>query len=213
MNIVFEPEAPRPISEKQHAANRANARKSTGPVTPEGKARVAANLPRHATLARGVLMRCESPARFRAFVDNFHREYNPRTATEITLVNTMASARWRLMRLGNVEASALDLEYAKLVEPAIVPADFNTADRAAIAYRDLARNSRLLDMVGRAESRLQRQFDAALGRLLRVRANRGALGGEPSQSTPEIEYLEDTAELDDIGFENGIEAIEDPPAA
>jgi hypothetical protein len=128
-------------SEKQIAASRLNALKSTGPRTPDGKAESALNATRHMTLARSILLRCESPERFSAFVENFHREYQPRTATELTLMNTIASARWPLMRMSHVEAVNVDSEYVKEIEPPVVPLNFETADRAGFAYRDLVRNS------------------------------------------------------------------------
>jgi hypothetical protein len=43
-------------SERQKAANRANARRSTGPKTPEGKAAVRLNAFRHGLLARDVVL-------------------------------------------------------------------------------------------------------------------------------------------------------------
>ena len=43
-----------PISEKRLAANRANAAHSTGPTTPEGKARAAKNAVRHGLLAKQI---------------------------------------------------------------------------------------------------------------------------------------------------------------
>jgi hypothetical protein len=139
-------------------------------------------------LAKSTLLRCEDEPRFRRFVENFYHEFHPRTATEIALVNTMATARWRLMRMSGVEIANVDLEYAKQIEPAIVPADFHTGDRAGLAYRDCVRNSRVLDLVGRSESRLYRQFDTALTRLLKIRATRGAVQDEPPQFTPEIDW-------------------------
>jgi hypothetical protein len=139
-------------------------------------------------LARSVVLRCENQDRFREFVENFYREYRPRTATEITLVNTMAAARWRLMRLSHVESANIDMEYVRQIEPAVAPVDFGTADRAGLAYRDSIRNSRVIDTVGRAESRLQRQFDGAFGRLLKLRALRGAVQDEGSQDSEEIEH-------------------------
>jgi hypothetical protein len=66
---MIPPDLPRPLSEKQLAANRANALKSTGPRTEAGKARSSRNAVRHAMLARSVLLRCESAERFRVFVD------------------------------------------------------------------------------------------------------------------------------------------------
>jgi hypothetical protein len=188
---VFEGEFEEIISEKQLAANRANALKSTGPRTEAGKVRSSRNALRHTALARSVLLRCESADRFRAFVDNFHHEFRPRTATEITLVNTMATARWRLMRLSHVESANIDLEYVRQIDPAVVPEDYGVSDKAALAYRDVARNSRVLDLVARSEARLQRQFDSALNSLVKLRKARGAIQDEAAHEGEEI-FLPDT---------------------
>jgi hypothetical protein len=40
------------------------------------------------------------------------------------------------------EAVNVDVEYVRQIEPAVVPEDFSPADKAGLAYRDLARNSR-----------------------------------------------------------------------
>ena len=156
-------------------------------------------------LAKSVLLRCEDPDRFYRFADNFYDEYEPASATEIALVNTMATARWRLMRMSGIEAAAIDLEYVRQVEPAIVPADYGAGERASQAYSDSIRHSRLLDLVSRFESRLHRQFDSALGRLLKLRAARGVNKAELTQSTPEIEDAIEDAIEDLIGV-----AIEEP---
>jgi hypothetical protein len=55
---------PVPISERRLAANRANARKSTGPRTPEGKRRVAQNACRHRLYAQQHTL----PPRYQAFL-------------------------------------------------------------------------------------------------------------------------------------------------
>ena len=46
----------RPVSKASLAANRRNARKSTGPKTPEGKARARQNALKHGLLAREVVV-------------------------------------------------------------------------------------------------------------------------------------------------------------
>ncbi|MHC4795738.1 MAG: hypothetical protein ACYTF1_03755, partial [Planctomycetota bacterium] len=49
------------ISEKQLQANRQNAKKSTGPKTPEGKARSSQNALKHGLLARQILINDDDP--------------------------------------------------------------------------------------------------------------------------------------------------------
>jgi hypothetical protein len=105
-------------------------------------------------------------------------------------VNSIASARWRLMRMSHVEAVNIDSEFVKQIEPPVVPLDFDTADRAGLAYRDLVRNSRVLDVTGRAEGRLVRQFHAALTQLTKLWAARGAVQDEGPQDFAEIDMPE-----------------------
>jgi len=185
----FEEEFKRPISEQQLAANRANALKSTGPRTEAGKARSALNAS-HRVLAQSIVLRCEDQDRFRAFVRKFHREFRPLTVTETSLVNTMASARWRLMRISHIESATVDLEYIVQIDPEVAPLDYGAADKAALAYRSTVRNSRVLDFVHRSEMRLQRQFDNALTNLLRLRARRGAMQPEGLYRGDEVELSE-----------------------
>jgi hypothetical protein len=58
-------------TQKQIAANRAHAQKSTGPKTPEGKAIVARNATKHSLLARTITLDSESQERF----DLLHQSY------------------------------------------------------------------------------------------------------------------------------------------
>jgi hypothetical protein len=51
-------------SERQKAANQANARRSTGPQTPEGKAVIRLNALRHGLLARDVVLPVEDADAF-----------------------------------------------------------------------------------------------------------------------------------------------------
>jgi len=113
--------------------------------------------------------------KFNAFIEDFYEEYQPQTATERVLVNTMAVSQWKLTRMSYFERVNIDAEYVKQQEPAVVPADFGMADRAGLAYREVAKNSRVLDLVARKEGLLQRQFDNAMKSLQKIRATRDAL--------------------------------------
>ena len=85
------------------AANRANAQHSTGPRTPEGKARSSLNalkhglFSRHFDLAAGPLK--EDRAEFDAFAAELAAEYQPEGTEETVLVDRMAALWWRLQRL------------------------------------------------------------------------------------------------------------------
>ena len=157
-------------TEKQIAANRANALKSTGPRTPEGKAISSRNALRHGLLAKTVLLRAECEDGFNVFVAAFYAEYQPSTATEFALVDAMATARWRIMRMNKIEAVQIDREFDQQHDPAFE--DLDNATRTGIAYREAAANSGVLHLIDHVEANLQRQFDSAFDRLMTLQTRR-----------------------------------------
>ena len=92
-----------PLSEKRLRANRANAAKSTGPVTAEGKARVAGNAMRHGLLAKQILIGNESPENFKILCDIFVQRFEPVDDFEFNLVEELAASYWRLRRAWALE--------------------------------------------------------------------------------------------------------------
>ena len=74
---------------------RANAARSTGPVTPEGKAHSSRNALRHGFLAKQILVGAESPAGFKAVSDLFIARWAPLDDVELGMVET-AATYWRL---------------------------------------------------------------------------------------------------------------------
>ena len=79
------PQPSRPISQARLEANRANAQKSTGPRTPEGKARSSRNAITHGLLARYVIPAndpVEDPAEFELLIDALVDQFRPRDCFE-----------------------------------------------------------------------------------------------------------------------------------
>src|SRR5215475_6565238 len=83
---------------KQIEANRRNAIKSTGPITPEGKERARCNAVRHGLTAETVITVLESSADYQAFEAAVISDYNAETAVDRELVFRLASVLWRLHR-------------------------------------------------------------------------------------------------------------------
>jgi hypothetical protein len=102
-------------STRQLEANRANARRSTGPKTASGKARVAHNAITHGLLARDTLLPDEDPLELQALADTLRAEHNPQGAQEHLLVDMMIRAAWRLGRLGRVEAGMYARKHAGIL--------------------------------------------------------------------------------------------------
>ena len=86
------------------AANRANAQKSTGPRSVEGKSASRFNALKHGIDAASIVIPGEDPADYDALVAEYQREYRPRSASETFQVETMIRADWQKRRLENVEA-------------------------------------------------------------------------------------------------------------
>jgi hypothetical protein len=91
-------------SPRQLASNRTNARRSTGPRTTSGKARVAQNPVTHGLLARDTLLPDEDPRELERLADTLRAEHSPEGAQEHLLVDMMIRAAWRLGRLSRLEA-------------------------------------------------------------------------------------------------------------
>jgi hypothetical protein len=82
----------------QIAANKANAQKSTGPKTPEGKAKSCTNRLSWGFASNTIVIPGEDPAELRALLEDFIGEHQPATVTEQVLVEKMAQNQWLTLR-------------------------------------------------------------------------------------------------------------------
>jgi hypothetical protein len=97
-------------TERQKQASRANGSKSRGPATPEGKLTSSRNAEKHGLLSGTVVLEGESTDRFLELVTALHEEFQPQTPFEESLVENMAAARWRQMRIWGMEKAGMDHE-------------------------------------------------------------------------------------------------------
>ena len=87
------------------AANRANAQRSTGPRTLEGKARSSMNGVKHGLLSHQPLLADEDPAEYHELHDRLVESLSPDSAIEELLVDELLGVLWRLRRLRRVEVA------------------------------------------------------------------------------------------------------------
>jgi hypothetical protein len=92
-------------SERQRAANRANALHSTGPKTLDGKTAVRFNAVRHGLLARDVVLPEEDAGAFEDLWNQVRANLSPVGPIEEFLVDRVINAMWRLRRLGSAETA------------------------------------------------------------------------------------------------------------
>src|ERR1700677_3258878 len=104
-------------SQRRIESNRANGKKSKGPVTPKGKQKSSRNGIRHGLLAATVVLEGENLLLFRRLLRDFTKHFQPRDTIEAALVETMAAARWRQIRIMAMEKSSLEYQIKRQDEP------------------------------------------------------------------------------------------------
>ncbi len=95
-------------TKKQIAANRKNAKKSTGPRTGEGKERSSQNAVKHGMTSRRAVLADEDPKEYMEFRISVHEELGPMGSMETTLANRITALYWRLARVPAIEAEMID---------------------------------------------------------------------------------------------------------
>ncbi len=101
---------------RQIEANRANSRKSTGPITEEGKQRSRCNAVRHGLTAETVIGALEDAEDYQVFEAAIVADYDAQSAVERELVLRLASLLWRLRRATTMETGLFEMQAEQLRE-------------------------------------------------------------------------------------------------
>src|SRR6266566_4621153 len=102
---------------RQIEANRRNARKSTGPVTQEGKQHSRCNAVRHGLTAETVIGVLEDTEDYKAFEAAVAAGFDAETAVERELVLRLASLLWRLRRATAIDTGLLETSSERNAAP------------------------------------------------------------------------------------------------
>ena len=155
-------------SERQRAANRANARHSTGPKTPEGKAVVSRNALRHGLRARDVVLPEEDVDAFEDLLNRVRAGLSPVGPIEELLADRVVSTMWRLGRSARAETALFDwrvrqLEVSRLEDE--VGSHQSTLVELSFLTRitDKAAHAEALEALARAKDKRNRD-EVLLGR-------------------------------------------------
>ncbi len=186
-----------PASAHQIAVNRANAARSTGPNTPEGKASSSQNAIKHGLAAsRFTVVRVEDPAQLQELRANLLHCYRPVNTQEIEALDCMARAQFSMRRAAQLEASLFTTSINDAwadprvrMEPELeqnisVSVDQNRGFYLAEGIRMLAKESNGLSLLLRYQAHAERQYRRALEEFERLKKLRAEMPNEPISDTP-----------------------------
>ena len=173
-------------TEAQIEANRANAQKSTGPRTPEGKATVAQNAVKHGLLARTAVLHGEDWEEHASFSEDLMNELYPDGVMEQELADRIVSLSWRMRRAMLNQNAIFEALYDKYVAehkdeplPEHDPAEgrpFDGAPRLGqMMVADFA-GDRVLERMLAYERRIESSLYRTTAEYRKLRAERKARG-------------------------------------
>ena len=191
-------------SPAQINANRANAQKSTGPRSAEGKSASRFNALKHGMDAASIIIPGEDPAVYDSLVAQYLHEYRPQSASESFHVDTMIRADWQKRRLETVEAD--------LFRTIMTESPDNSLAAVLLAESPA---SKLLLRIQRQIAAFERTWHRANTELLRARAkNAKDLDNSPGSIDRYLDLLCPPSPLELASFpQSANSSIPDPPVA
>jgi len=160
------------LSDAQLAANRANAQHSTGPTSPEGKAKVCLNAVKTGLTGRTVLLSSEEAAPYQALLIEFEKALQPVGVEERALVQSIVDCRWRLDRIPGLEMALLTLIRNEWIarDP-----KYNNPVTAILTEMEIRRkHDKEFRNLHIQEARLARRREKEMAELLRLQKERKA---------------------------------------
>ncbi len=151
------------------AANRADAKKSTGPKTPEGKAKSSRNSLRHGLSSATFIVHADELDEYLELRSAYMARISPRNQTEIDLVDHMVQGTWGQRRAWALGNELLNIQMLRM-EPEVAREfiDIPPSARLALAADELARTPGLPSFQ-RYDSHFSLEFQRALKTLLNLR--------------------------------------------
>jgi hypothetical protein len=203
------------VSPKQLAANRANAQKSTGPRTPEGRARSARNAVQHGfTGSTFAAVRLEDIHEIGRLKADAVACYRPVNAQEMYAVERIALAQFKIFRGYRLEAGLFTAALDDVLDPNGLPWRPLTAEMVegnfpvtrvqnrnfacATGLRKMVERSRdPLALLLRYQAQAEREYRRALEDFERLKALREQMPNEPIWQE-EIEENHELATLEEL---------------
>ena len=153
-------------------ANRRNAQKSTGPRTPEGKARSSQNALRHglASISHHSFLAADDRTAFERMLAGYIRIYQPAHADEIDLLTDAVFCKWRQQRAWSAEAQLIEMAVA--LNQHDLQKKLPKANVAAQVANGFTHSAEQTQPLRRYEAQLHRQYLRNLKELRDLQASR-----------------------------------------
>ncbi len=208
----------KPISEKRLAANRENAKKSTGPRTEEGKARSSKNAVKHGFRSSSfTVVRLEDLDEVEKLKADAVACYKPVNSQELVAVERIAMAQQQIFRGGRLDAgmftSAMNDVLDRTNNP-IIPMDPDMVGDGDIeitrqqnrnyciaeGFRRIAKESNCIGLMLRYRAQAEREYRRAIEDFDRLKALRHEMPNEPNIGLDEPEP-EDIVPIEELNWE------------
>src|SRR5215472_9082299 len=164
-----------PSAEYSHArltANRANAQRSTGPKTPEGKRRSSLNATRSRLHGQIDCLPAEDLAVYHKLLDEVIAEHKPVGPTERFHATSAAQSMWRLQRAAAIEQGIFASGFRAHVDS--INAGHPEVDSALATSETFIEQARALALLTTYEGRIRRALEKDLAALRELQSARKA---------------------------------------
>ena len=168
-------------SQKQIAANRQNAQKSTGPKTEEGKSASSQNALKHGLTARQDVIAAESQELYDFRRDQMFADLAPTGPIEAMLAERIVSLSWRLDRSVTIQTQVIDTlleDFERVHKEAVkdydpyYPSRQNPDLKLGGAARNDIRDNKVLDRLLMYERRIERSLYKTMAELKNLQQTR-----------------------------------------
>jgi hypothetical protein len=178
---------------RQIQSARDNAKRSTGPKTPAGKAASSLNALKHGLAAtHPTALPGESRDAFQAMLDDYARQFKPRNLMERDLLYQLAVAAWQLERSWKIETALLHMQMAR--NEAALNAEFDDADASVRIAAAFEKSAGQLQLLLRYRAAQERAYHRALRALLNLRPHNVLAGNPRLYESHEERYARAVAE-------------------
>ncbi len=192
----------RPLSEARLEANRRAAQASTGPKSPEGKAKVSQNAVKTALTGRTVLLPFDNIDAYQTLLSEWMAEFTPVGPIEKGLVQSLVDTAWRLERIPGLEYALLENGYNQLghenADVALATPQITVELHIRLVKEKAFRNLQI------QENRLVRRRERELKELRELQATRKASEGQELKQAAELalvaEHHQQPFQVEKLGF-------------